>query len=567
MPVALQIIPERRPIWVSKDGAAKKQEKSGESNTMFGEIISLQHEYTLMQRLFSGRKDLLFLSLLLLFKAVWALSEISIGYINLAPDEAQYWTWSQYLDWGYYSKPPGIAWQIYIGCQIFGNTELGVRFMSVIFSILSAFAIYYLAFCSGLQRITAFFIALVLTFSPIGLLGNFAATTDGGLILFWILTCCPICYALTAGKKPNYYLIGFLIFLGALFKWPIYILWIPILLTWFFYSNMRFFSIIVGFIISLCGLIPSFIWNLNNEWATFKHVFTQSTGGHRWVSSKPLFHGNFWEFFGAQFAILSPILFILLLLALFLIIKKAKQMQPAILFSGGTCILILFFFLISSIFNKMQPTWALYAYPTGVIALGWYAVEYLKKGIRWINYGLTLSIIQVFLLLIIPFLQQNNLLTGMKIPYKINPFRHSLGWSYLTHELNQAGYKKENSFLFADSYQMSSILSFYAPGQELAYFLNLDGKRKNQFSYWPRMNPNKIGQTGYYVWSQNSDEFLKEIDARIQHHKEKLMPYFHEVEFMGIAPLFYSYGTLVKGALIFKCINYNGLTPKTPDHY
>ena len=29
--------------------------------------------------------------------------------LNLYVDEAQYWTWAQALDWGYYSKPPVIA--------------------------------------------------------------------------------------------------------------------------------------------------------------------------------------------------------------------------------------------------------------------------------------------------------------------------------------------------------------------------------------------------------------------------------------------------------------------------
>ena len=30
--------------------------------------------------------------------------------LNLYADEAQYWRWGDTLDWGYYSKPPMIAW-------------------------------------------------------------------------------------------------------------------------------------------------------------------------------------------------------------------------------------------------------------------------------------------------------------------------------------------------------------------------------------------------------------------------------------------------------------------------
>ena len=32
--------------------------------------------------------------------------------LEIGPDEAQYWRWSRTLDWGYYSKPPLIAWAI-----------------------------------------------------------------------------------------------------------------------------------------------------------------------------------------------------------------------------------------------------------------------------------------------------------------------------------------------------------------------------------------------------------------------------------------------------------------------
>src|SRR5574338_203766 len=72
--------------------------------------------------------------------------------IGLMPDEAQYWTWSKALSYGYYSKPAGIAWQIAFGCSIFGDTELGVRFGSVILSIFLSYGIYWLAKGVGLDE-------------------------------------------------------------------------------------------------------------------------------------------------------------------------------------------------------------------------------------------------------------------------------------------------------------------------------------------------------------------------------------------------------------------------------
>ena len=38
------------------------------------------------------------------------LAALSFHALDLYPDEAQYWTWSRDLAFGYFSKPPVIAW-------------------------------------------------------------------------------------------------------------------------------------------------------------------------------------------------------------------------------------------------------------------------------------------------------------------------------------------------------------------------------------------------------------------------------------------------------------------------
>jgi len=47
--------------------------------------------------------------------------------LELHPDEAQYWLWSRHLDWGYFSKPPLIAWIIAATTAIGGDAEAWVR--------------------------------------------------------------------------------------------------------------------------------------------------------------------------------------------------------------------------------------------------------------------------------------------------------------------------------------------------------------------------------------------------------------------------------------------------------
>src|SRR5205085_5531891 len=46
---------------------------------------------------------------------------------GLYPDEAQYWFWAQHPAFGYYSKPPLIAWLIALTTAALGDGEFAVR--------------------------------------------------------------------------------------------------------------------------------------------------------------------------------------------------------------------------------------------------------------------------------------------------------------------------------------------------------------------------------------------------------------------------------------------------------
>src|SRR3954453_20431675 len=49
--------------------------------------------------------------------------------LQFYPDEAQYWWWAQAPDWGYFSKPPLIAWIIWCTTRL-GDGEWAVRLAS-----------------------------------------------------------------------------------------------------------------------------------------------------------------------------------------------------------------------------------------------------------------------------------------------------------------------------------------------------------------------------------------------------------------------------------------------------
>src|SRR5258705_11244122 len=78
----------------------------------------------------------------LTFLALIALRLVSAAYTPLTFDEAYYWTWSKHLAGGYYDHPPMVAVLIRLGTLIAGDTELGVRLVSILLALPMSWAGY-----------------------------------------------------------------------------------------------------------------------------------------------------------------------------------------------------------------------------------------------------------------------------------------------------------------------------------------------------------------------------------------------------------------------------------------
>lgn len=65
--------------------------------------------------------------------------------LELYPDEAQYWLWSRDLAFGYYSKPPLIAWAIWATTLLGGDAEPWIRLSSPLFHAGATLAVFAIA--------------------------------------------------------------------------------------------------------------------------------------------------------------------------------------------------------------------------------------------------------------------------------------------------------------------------------------------------------------------------------------------------------------------------------------
>src|SRR6202140_1566782 len=84
----------------------------------------------------------LVLNTVLTILALVVLRLVAAAWTPLTFDEAYYWMWSKHLAGGYYDHPPMVAAVIRLGTIIAGDTELGVRLVSILLALPMSFAVF-----------------------------------------------------------------------------------------------------------------------------------------------------------------------------------------------------------------------------------------------------------------------------------------------------------------------------------------------------------------------------------------------------------------------------------------
>lgn len=107
--------------------------------------------------------------------------------LELYPDEAQYWLWSRSLAFGYYSKPPLIAWAIWASTAVGGNAEAWVRLPATLFQAGATLLVFAIARRLYNER-TALGSAALYALTPAIQLSAAVIATDAPLLFFLGLT-------------------------------------------------------------------------------------------------------------------------------------------------------------------------------------------------------------------------------------------------------------------------------------------------------------------------------------------------------------------------------------------
>ncbi|WP_297510499.1 glycosyltransferase family 39 protein [uncultured Caulobacter sp.] len=253
--------------------------------------------------------------------------------LELYPDEAQYWLWSRALAFGYFSKPPMIAWLIWLTTKLGGDAEAWVRLSAPLLHGLTALMIHRIArrLYGGWTGLTA---AAIYSLMPGVVLSSGLIATDAPLLFFLSLTIWAYVDLREATAPRRYFVaagMGLALGLAFLSKYAaIYALGSIVIHFAVSREGRRRWcpAAAVLFVTALVlTLAPNLAWNAAHHFSTVKHTASNANwGAHRLFNFRELI-----EFVGSQFGVFGPVPFAVLVGGAIWLGAKRRLASPDLL--------------------------------------------------------------------------------------------------------------------------------------------------------------------------------------------------------------------------------------------
>jgi len=395
---------------------------------------------------------------LLLPVSIFILSILNIiqgNYTELLPDEAYYWVYSQYMNWGFFDHPPLVAVWVTISDFLFTD-ELGVRFFSSISFSLMMYLVWSTIDHPSKNKYSWLFLLLFLSTALLNVYG-FITTPDTPLLLFFALFLWAYKLYLTKSSALIYCILSISIAGMMYSKYQgILVIFFIFLSNWKLIKDYKIWLVCLG---ALILYVPHIYWQYVNDFPSIRYHLYERASVATYKFEYTLMH------IVNAIAILG-FTFISIYRAFFKGIKNKN-----IFYKGLNSIVLgfFFFFLIASYRGHVQAQWiAPIMLPLIIITFD-YLIQY-KKNIRVFCY---LAITNIIIILFARIIIANE---GI-IPAKLD-FHGNKQWTLKVKKLTENSDK-----LFINSFQNASIYWFYTK-EKVHYQKNYLG-RKNQYGYIP----------------------------------------------------------------------------------
>lgn len=354
---------------------------------------------------------------------LWRVVQLMTAPHTLFFDEAQYWSWALDPDFGYFSKPPMVAWVIWLTTSVFDHDEWAVRLGSPL--IHSGTAIFVWAIARRLfNDEAAFWSGLSYVLLPGVAFSAGIVSTDVQLLFFWAGAIYCFVRLIEGGAPAKWWLaLGLMLGLGLLSKYTmvlfvgcagLYILLHKDQWHWL-RSPWLYVSLALAFLIYL----PNLLWNASNDFISFQHTAENANLGGQLINPD-----KFAEFFGSQFGVFGP--FMMIGLMWMLVRWRTTFAHPNLRVLLILSLPVLAMMLGQSLLSRAHPNWAAVTYVGASIAV--VAWAHLNGRMILIYASLILHLVaSIFVYNYDAILN----LTGTQVSSKLDPFKRVRGWDIL----------------------------------------------------------------------------------------------------------------------------------------
>ena len=267
-----------------------------------------------------------------------------IKYTPLINDEAYTLTISRYFSLSYYDHPPLMTWISYLYHFFEAKEAYSFRIPHIIFGTLTSLFLYKIGFLIYSRR-TGVFAAVLYFISPFFFFsGGFFVVPDG-LLNFSVAGATYFAIKIIFGNENKRYFwlsLGLLLGIAFLSKYQSYLFALALFIAFIIWKKEAFLdpNFYVSLIISICGLLPVIIWNIENNFDSFNFHQTRSSFAFN------IFHAVNSIFLQSLF--LLPTTAILICMSLVNYIKSRKKEESFLILLSFPTILIFNFFMMAS---------------------------------------------------------------------------------------------------------------------------------------------------------------------------------------------------------------------------
>lgn len=562
----------------------------------------------------AGRRILWIAIGLVLLGAVFNLwSLYGGGAFDLSDDESHYFLWSRFLDYGYYSKGPGIAWVHWLTTQIgalfgVGPSAALLRTAAVFCSVISGLMSIALARSVFRSNRAALMVTVLSAAVPMFAVGAVIITIDAPMYMFWTLSVYLLWRFVDGGKAGWMYASAVAAGLGILCK-PIPV-FVPIgaaiacMLDAGIRARFKTKHVFGAVAVLAASQIPFVLWNINHNWMTLRHMGGQAgVGGQNQNSGIGQAFARVGEFVGLQAGAMGGFMFIFVVTAVIVAITTIRRARKSVerplrwpgllvptapsglvfLLSFSLPIWLFYFFLAFRV--KTQVNWPAASYFAGMVLLGgvaahawglipadallaWRRKSWRVMLVLAILWGLLLNVFANNAIYLYPRIAKK----AFRADGSMTAW-HPRRWD-LTQRLRgleqrallvDAAAKKlqqetgKEPLIAATRWDLASSLSFYIPGRPFVFsVMSAVGGRHSQYDLWPGLNEkNADGSLKYagrdllLVCDSTDPAILK---GQLAH----LAPAFDRIAGPEILPIEVQ-GLRLREVAVYRCYGFKGL--------